>query len=232
MKGTFHLSVDDANHTLVDSSYNDLRDLLKELWKTYNVQTGMYLFYTDLDVTLKEVDRIEDQWLFFGPHSLDDITPPWQQNRLNQINTFNKIYQEIDRFSGNRCSSLRLHMYSECYENAKYFLDNNVNELFTTHRPAGLYRLGDEAIKTIKERGTVFKNDLMFTTTNFRVEELANDSISKEDFLREAKEVLKKQNRIIIHSHEYEHDRPEVNEMFFNCVKWMVEDLDLRPEQQ
>lgn len=231
MSGTFHLSVDDVIHTLIDPSYNSLPDILKKIWEEYNVKTGLYLFLEDSGSTLKEVPNVDDEWLYFGPHSLNDVTPPWQQNRKNQIKTFNEIYEQIDRFSDNRCTSLRLHMYSECYENSEYFLEQGVNELFTTHRDAGLYRFDEEAIKIIKEKGTFVKNNLAFSTTNFRIEELAMDGVTKQEFIDRSNEILERQNRIVIHSHEYEHDQPIVNEMFLNCVKWMIEDLNLTPEQ-
>jgi hypothetical protein len=230
MSGTFHLSVDDVIHTLIDYNYNSLRYLLEDLWKSWGVKTGMYTFFEDSDRTLREVPTILDDWLYFGPHGLNDLTPPWQQNRVSQIKTFDKIYKEINRFSPNRASSIRLHMYSECYENSPYFIKNGVKELFTTHRKCGLYRFEKEQVEEIQNKGTLYRKGINFTSTNFRIEDLAEEGVTKLDFLREARQFLNKQNRIIIYSHEYEHDRSEVNQMFVNCVKWMIEDLKLTPE--
>ena len=65
--------------------------------------------------------------------------------------------------------------------------------------------------------------------THFR-ENLANQNISKSDFLVQAEQIIKSHNRIIIYSHEYEHLRDEVNVMFLNVVKWLTEDLGLECE--
>ena len=95
MSGTFHLSVDDAIHSLIDYNHNSLRYLLEDLWKSWDVKTGMYTFFEDSNRTLREVPSILDDWLYFGPHGLNDLTPPWQQNRVSQIKTFDKIYKEV-----------------------------------------------------------------------------------------------------------------------------------------
>ena len=93
-----------------------------------------------------------------------------------------------------------------------------------------MYRFEKEQVEEIQNKGTLYRKGINFTSTNFRIEDLAEEGVTKLDFLREARQFLNKQNRIIIYSHEYEHDRPEVNQMFVNCVKWMIEDLKLTPE--
>lgn len=245
-KPTFHISVDDVLPSLISVSNNSQRldehiffKTLKKASERYGIRTGLHLFYQDsfssnlnnLKVVRNIEDEITDNWIYFGPHGLDNDTPPYTQSIEDQITSFELIETEIQRIAPeHKSKSIRLHHYSECYENSEYFLNNGITEIFTTDKLAGLYRLGSKECTTILNNGFITHNGLKLSRTHFRVENLANQNISKSDFLVQAEQIIKSHNRIIIYSHEYEHLRDEVNVMFLNVVKWLTEDLGLECE--
>ena len=242
-KNSFHLSVDDVLPSLLDVSSKDLRltdnvffKTLRTAWELYGVKTGLNLFYecydNELLRSLQDVrcltPEILDDWIFFGPHALNNETPPYCQTIEDQIQTFDRINHQIDRIAHNKKSqSIRLHHYSECYENAEYFLANGVGEIFTTDKSVGLHRLGSHERECILKNGSILKNGLKLTRTHYRVEDLANQNVTKNEFILMARKCINDHQRIIIYSHEYEHKRDVVNKMFLNVVKWLVDDLRL-----
>ncbi len=74
----------------------------------YNVNIDLYCFYQknilNNSITLNELsDRhkeifIKNNWLRFGPHALDTETAPYSQSPDQQIQIFDLIYREIERF--------------------------------------------------------------------------------------------------------------------------------------
>lgn len=244
---TFHISVDDVLPSLVDISINERKltdntffKTLKLAWELYGIRTGLHLFYQytekNLKYSLSDVrslsEEINNDWICFGPHALDNETPPYAQSVLEQVITFNKITSEIDRIaSKNKSKSIRLHHYSECYENAEYFIANGIGEIFTTDKPVGLHRFGPVEQKSILEKGSIVKNGLKLSRTHLRIEDLANKNVNKSEFIDMAQACIGANNRLVIYSHEYEHKRDDVNKMFLNVSKWLTEDLQLQCEQ-
>ena len=99
--------------------------------------------------TLKEVSGslkdvfLENPWLHAGPHGLDNSTPPHLQQPDDQIEVFESIYEELQRFAGCNAMSkwIRLHQFSESYELAEYFKSKGVEALLSTDKDAVSYRL-------------------------------------------------------------------------------------------
>ena len=123
LKNTFHFSVDDVFDALLEvtDSRIPLFDhpfffFLNAMHREFDAKIGCHLFYQKkLDGklrTLKEVLSVKDQlaggnpWLFFAPHALEYETPPYAQSVEDQIQTFDKIYREIERIAGS-------HLYTQ-----------------------------------------------------------------------------------------------------------------------
>lgn len=243
---SFHISVDDVLPSLLEISDSGVKitdnqffNTIRKAWEFYGVKVGLHLFYLRNDKgggSLRDVrclsSDLQDGWIFFGPHALDEKTPPYNQSIDDQIVTFEKINIEINRIApGYKSKSIRLHHYSECYENAEYFLANGVREIFTTDKPIGLHRFGTAERESLSKNGYIYVNKLRLSKTHFRIENLANDNVSKKEFLKMAGEYVAQHKRLVIYSHEYEHSRDEVNKMFLDVCRWLTEDLNLECEQ-
>lgn len=244
---TFHISVDDVLPSLLDVSKKKIKlvehnffNTLRTAWDLYGVKTGLHLFYNQsssgIEENLTDVrclrEELIDDWIYFGPHALNNENPPYCQSIEEQVATFEKINLEINRISPrHKSKSIRLHHYSECYENAEYFKSIGIQEIFTTDKPIGLHRFGRAEQGVILDKGYIEINELKLSRTHFRIENLANEMITKDKFLLRARAHIEAHNRIVIYSHEYEHTRHEVNEMFLNVAKWLTQDLHLECER-
>ena len=243
MRATFHYSIDDVLSSLIEvTDYNlPLREhpFFKDLWlihKEFKIQIGLHLFETTRmngkNRHLREVRNLQselvDEWLYFGPHATNDETPPYTQTIHEQRETFNSIFKEIRRIAGPFLSkSVRLHHYSESFELAEYFLQAGVKELFLTDRPVGSHRLDGGHKNRILEFGSTVVDDLILSRTHLRVENLANIKIRKHDFLYDVQKIVESHGRLVIYSHEYEHNRPEVIDTLYNVMSWLCLDLGM-----
>ena len=158
-KPFYHFSIDDTIESLIDVSdssndffSNQFFKFLDMIHKKYNTNIDLYCFYqksirnklrtlNDVSDKHKEI-FINNPWLRFGPHALDSEFAPYAQTPGQQMHTFDSIYKEIERFSGNpsKCEFIRLHFFSESYELSGYFQTKNVHSLLTTDKSAITYR--------------------------------------------------------------------------------------------
>ena len=126
---------------------------------------------------LQEVRRIKNDCrglVVFGPHVLNSSTPPFKQNKTQQIKTFNGIYKEIDRFAStkNRCKYIRLHHYSESYQLNNYWKQNKIKGLFSTDI-LGSHTMPNYISKKLINYGNAEYKSTLFIKTDFRVEWLS-----------------------------------------------------------
>jgi hypothetical protein len=244
---SFHFSVDDVLPSLIEVTDKKLalreHAFFADLWRLYkefNVKTGLHVFSSTVINgqvrSLSEVRNLQPElsegWLFFGPHALNDQSPPYAQTLEEQVTTFDAIFAELDRIAGAFLSqSIRLHHYSECYELAEYFLARGVKELFLTDKPAATHRLDSEHRNRLIQSGKTMVDGLTLSSTHYRVEDLANQATSRLEFLESAGQVMNRHGRLVIYSHEYEHLRPEVVEVLYKTMHWLAVDLGLTSEQ-
>ena len=233
---SFHFSVDDVFNSLIEIS--DKKILLKHhwffkqlyhLWKIHGVRTSCNLFFEGIingrKRNLQEVrcikNEIKEGWLFFGPHALNLSTPPFKQNKSQQIKTFNNIYNEIDRFAGfkNRCTYIRLHYYSESYQLSNYWKQNKIKGLFSTDRSVGSHTMPKYVSKKLINFGNAEYKSTVFIKTDFRVEWLSKIRRNiNSDILNAIKLRLKAKKFIIIYSHEYELKKKKNKKALIKCI--------------
>ncbi len=228
-KPFYHFSVDDVFKVLIEVS-DSKQDLfshsffsfLMELNNNFGTNIDLYCFYQQ-EVkgkmrTLKEVsDRYknilsENTWLRFGPHALDDETHPYRQSHKEQKKIFREIYEEIDRFVGkeSRSSIVRLHYFSESFELADYFKQNEVLALLTTDKDAISYKMPEKEKQDLKENGITKYEGINFIRTHLRSENLADANFSEDQIYASVEDILKAYNFVACLTHEYELVRPEV----------------------
>ncbi len=242
---SFHFSVDDVFNSLIEIS--DKKILLKDhwffkqlydLWKNYGVKTSCNLFFegivNDKKRNLQEVrcikNEIAEGWLFFGPHALNSSTPPFKQNKTQQIKTFNGIYKEIDRFAGtkNRCKYIRLHHYSESYQLNNYWKQKKIKGLFSTDRSVGSHTMPNYISKKLINYGNAEYKSTLFIKTDFRVEWLSKIRKNiQSEILKVFNLKLKKKKFIIIYSHEYELKKNKNKKMLIKCIS-LIRKINLK----
>lgn len=243
---SFHFSVDDVLPSLIDVTdrqipliENNFFAQLRYIYEKYGVKTGLNLFYAHrvggeiryLTEVRDLKEEMKDGWIYFAPHALDFHTPPYAQDVEDQIQTLDKIMHEIERIAGNyKASSVRFHYYSECYEIAKNILNYGMTEMFVTDKLVGSHRLPQSHVENLLSKGFTDHNGLKVTRTNFRVENLANDKASQQEIIESFTTALEKYSRIVIYSHEYEHDRKDVSDMLIKSMDILVTKLGLRGE--
>lgn len=242
----FHYSIDDVHlalHDLLSSNINNnflLKDL-RSLYLSHNLKTSLYLFqnffYKNKTFNLNDLHGFEldlnlkDDWLFFGPHAWNFESPPYESSKDENIYSFNKIYEFIESNLKNKtAASVRLHYYSECFNLKQYFFDKNVNELFITDKQNYSHTLSKEYIEEIKKNGYCFVDGLRMTRTHFRVEDIANKRLTKDQIISNFEKIYKKIDRIIIYSHEYEHRRPEVIDYLYLCIDILTNYFEAKSE--
>lgn len=225
----YHFSIDDVFECLIEVTDKNIPlfdhpmfSLLKDLHDKYGIRVGLNLFFqkeiNGKVRTLKEVRDLKEEiissggWLYFGPHALDFDNSPFNQNKEEQIKTFDMIYDEIDRIAGKETYEkwVRLHFYSESYELATYFKERGVEALFSTDRPAGSHRMPEEIKNNLIQNGCATYEGMNFIRTQFRVEFLTETNPSIEDLEKTFKESLEKFGYIILYTHEYEFLRKEI----------------------
>jgi hypothetical protein len=221
LKNTFHFSVDDVFDALLEVTDDQLRLLdhpffcfLQQIHDDFDTKIGCHLFYQkklngNLR-TLKEVSSVKDQlpannpWLFFAPHALEYETLPYAQSVEDQIQTFDKIYREIDRIAGSHVYTqfLRLHYYSESYEVADYFRTRGVKALFATHREVGSYRMPHHVARKLLEDGYANYQGMNFIRTQFKVECLPDENVTSSQVMKQIADAYDKYGFITFYTHE------------------------------
>jgi len=228
-KHFYHFSIDDVIDSLleVSDSSNDFLShyffkFLDTIHYKYDANVDLYCFYqkkTGNELrTLNDVsDRhkeifINNTWLHLGPHALDYESAPYAQTPDQQMKTFDSIYREIQRFSGNpsKCEFLRLHFFSESYELAGYFQTKKVHSLFTTDKPAITHRMNDTIRSDLVSHGYANFNEIRFIHSHFRVETLIEKNFSNSDIENLLKHHLSTHGFVIFLTHECELKNPEI----------------------
>ena len=230
-KNHFHFSVDDVFASLIEITDKNIPlknhwffKQLYNLWSKYQIKTSCNLFYEgfvngnrrSLEQVRSIKDEIREGWLYFGPHALNIGTPPYKQTNSNQIKTFDKIYNEIDRFAGtrHRCSFLRLHYYSESYQLANYWKKNKIKGIFA-----------NELIKN----GVAKYKETNLIRTDFRIEFLSKKKmINKKKIINIFEEKLKEKSFIIIYSHEYELKKKINKHVTLQCASVLTYKIKLK----
>lgn len=219
-KNIYHFSVDDVFDALIEVSdwkislfEHPFFKFLKEINKEFGVKVGLHLFFqksiNGKMRTLKEIANIRDEieknpWLFFGPHALEYETPPYMQSKSQQIETFEKIYKEINRFAGQRSYTkyVRLQYYSESFELADYFKEKGVIALFSTDREVGSHRMPKSIGKKLLEKGAAKYKGMNFIKTQFRVEFFRDEGLNNRQIIEKFKKAFEKYNFLIFYTHE------------------------------
>lgn len=228
----YHFSIDDVFDSLIEVTIKNIPlfdhpffALMKEMHDKYNAQVDLELFWErEIDgvlFTLKDVRDISKEikesgnWLKFGPHAKSYMVAPFEQTPSEQIDVFNDIYREIDRFAGTTSYAkwVRLHYYSESFELASYFKNKGVSALFTTDREAGSHRMPEDVAEALLNEGFATYEDMNFIRTQYRVEVFTNGRKRNDEIRSLFLDSLNRYGFIIFYSHEYEFARSEVREM-------------------
>lgn len=228
-KPFYHFSIDDVIDSLIEvsDSSNDFFShhffkFLDIIHNKYDVNIDLYCFYqknirnklrtlNDVSDEFKET-FINNSWLHLGPHALDYESAPYAQTPNQQMQTFDSIYREIERFSGNpsKCKFLRLHFFTESYELSDYFQTKKVHSLFTTDKPAIAHRLNDTIKSKLGSYGYANFNDISFTRSHFRVETLVEKNFSNKEIEDMLEHHLSIHGFVTFFTHECELVRPEI----------------------
>jgi hypothetical protein len=228
-KPFYHFSIDDVIDSLIqvsDSSSdlfsNYFFQFLEMIHNKYDVKIDLYCFYQkNIQNKLRNLTEVSDQnknifinnpWLRLGPHALDYDSPPYAQSPDQQIDIFDSIYDEIERFTGNplTCEFLRLHFFTESYELSDYFRTKNIHSLFTTDKPDIAYRLDDDMKSILDSNGHVEFNKINFIRSHFRIETLVNENYSDSEICKLIENCLSKNSFVTFLTHERELVRPKV----------------------
>lgn len=242
----FHFSVDDVHGSLIRASKltnmfeHQFYGFLKHIYNEYGLTFDFKLFYEQSDwngySNLEDVKSIRSQlitagnFIRFGPHSRNQIIAPHDESSLeNQVKIFDAIFEQIYRFAGVDlcCQWVRLHYFSELFEQGEYFRSRGVSALLTTDRPVGSYRMGKEVASQLNGFGYANYQSTNFIRTHFRLEDFANARLTKDVVYQKFNEVIKKYGFIVMLSHEYELMRPEVRLMLI-CVLEVLKDMEVK----
>lgn len=236
-KKFYHFSVDDVFDSLIEVSDrkqklfdNPFFSYLKKLNETFGTQVDLYLFFQKkINGRLRTLGDVSDSvrrefeknpWIRFGPHALDYGTAPYNQSPEEQVKIYDKIYNEIYRFSGRKNLSgwVRLHYFSESYELRNYFKEKGVEAIFTTDKDRITTRM-PEVNEELKEKGFSYYKGLGLIRSQIRIENLANKKVSKEELKEIVKDHFQKYSHLILFTHEYELERKEVREITRDVLK-------------
>jgi hypothetical protein len=238
---SYHFSVDDVFDSLIEVTDSKIPlfchpffATLKHLHFTHGLTVGLYLFFEKMiDGKLRNLTEIRDLrgeleeqggWIYFGPHAANYDTAPYAQKPSEQIECFDKIYSEIDRFAGRDLYTkwVRLHYYSESFELAEYFATRGVTALLSTDRSVGSHRMPQEVKDTLLDKGVATYLGMKFVRTHFRIEFFANDKTNVIEIGKLLESVLLKYQTAVIYTHECEFTRLEVCESIsdtFNALE-------------
>ena len=241
-KPFFHFSIDDVIDSLIEVSNssddffsNSFFKFLDTMHSKYNVKIDLYCFYQknilNNSITLNELSNrhkeifVKNNWLRLGPHALDAETAPYSQLPDEQIQVFDSIYREIERFSGSSSKSklVRLHFFSESYELSNYFYTKNVHSLFTTDKPAISHRMNEKVKFELNKFGHTVYNEICFVRSHFRIETLVEQNLSHDDIVNLLEHYLSNFGFVTFFSHEYELTRPEVREILDFILNYIHE---------
>lgn len=228
-KPFYHFSIDDVIDSLIDISNfsNNLFsqhffNFLSNINQKYNTNIDLYCFYQkntpDKSITLNSISDnhkeilSKNPWLRFGPHALDTETAPYSQTPEQQIQVFDLIYKEIERFTGikSKCELIRLHFFTESYELSDYFHTKNVHSLFTTDKPAISHRMNNTVKSELKNLGYATFNGIDFIRSNFRIETLVEQNFSNKEIEDLLEHFLSTYGFVTFLTHEYELTRSEI----------------------
>lgn len=228
-KPFYHFSIDDVIDSLIEVSNSSdnvfsqsFFNFLDVIHKKYDTNVDLYCFYqkkhTDKSITLNDISDIHKEifskniWLRFGPHALDTETAPYSQTPKQQIQIFDLIYNEIERFSGvrSKCELIRLHFFTESYELSNYFHSKNVHSLFTTDKPVISHRMNDIVKSELMNSGYATFNGINFIRSHFRIETIVEQNFSNKEIVDLLEHYLSTCGFVTFLTHEYELVRPEI----------------------
>lgn len=234
----YHFSIDDVFDDVLNASDRQL-PLLEHPWfhflaqvhERFGTRMHLYLFYqqqygnrlrtlAEVSLGLRAALR-STAWLRFGPHALDAETPPYVQTPTAQITAFEAIYKEITQFATTKMLSpwVRLHYFSEAYELAAYFKTRGVTALLSTDKPAISYRLPPAARATLGTHGTVTYQGMTFIRSHCRIETFVQQGYSPEQVQTELMSFLAQRRCVVVFTHAYELQRPEVRAMTLTVLQ-------------
>lgn len=238
----YHFSIDDVFDSLIEVTNKKIPlfehpffALMKEVNDLYGTQVDLELFFEreidGVNYTLCDVrdltKEIQDagSWLKFGPHAQNYMMAPFEQTKENQVEVFDKIYAEIERFAGKQTFAkwVRLHYYSESYELALYFRGKGVTALFTTDKEKGSHRMPRHVADSLLTTGFATYEEANFIRTQYRVEVFTNNRDSEENLKKMFLDSLSRYGYVIFYSHEYEFARSEVRSMTRQTFKVLME---------
>ena len=241
-KPFYHFSIDDVIDSLIEVSDSSsdffshhFFNFLDNIHHKYDANVDLYCFYqkniknklrtlNDVSDKYKEI-FINNTWLHLGPHALDYESAPYAQTSDQQMKTFDSIYKEIERFSGNplQCEFLRLHFFTESYELSSYFQTKKVHSLFTTDKPAIAHRLNDIIKSELNSHGYANFNEIRFVRSHFRVETLIDKNFSNREIIDLLKYHLSTHNFVTFLTHECELLRPETQKVIEFILSYFKE---------
>jgi hypothetical protein len=228
-KPFYHFSIDDVIDSLIEVSNSSdnlfsqpLFNFLYILNQKYDAHIDLYCFYekniTDKTITLNDISDnhkeifSKNPWLRFGPHALNTETAPYSQTTQQQIQVFDLIYKEIERFTGisSKCNLIRLHFFTESYELSDYFHSKNVHSLFTTDKPAISHRMNNTVKSKLKNFGYATFNEMGFVRSHFRIETIVEKNLSNKEIEDLLQHYLSTFGFVTFLTHEYELTRSEI----------------------
>jgi len=234
----YHFSVDDVFNCLIEVTDAQISlfehpffAFLQSLHQTYGTSIDLYLFYQGLvqgkPRCLSEVsshlqpDFRASPWLRLGPHAWDYKTAPYAQSPAQQKETFEAIYQEIERFGDQPSRWLRLHYFSEAYELAPYWQSKGVDTLLLTDKPAAAYRLPEAARTRLASEGVIEYQGLYLRRSHDRVENLVADNLSLSQVHSRLASHLEKYHFLVLFSHEIDLANPLVQTTAQTCLSYV-----------
>jgi len=234
-----HVSIDDVFHSLVEVSQSGSSlfehpffCFLKGLHDTYGIEIDIYVFLEGKvrarTYTLREVssrlrqDFQRAPWLNIGPHGLNYCRAPYLQSDAEKIETFEAIYDEIDRFAGpgKQSQSVRLHYFSESFDIEEFWRQNHVSVLFLTDKPAVSYHLPDNLKTELATRGKLdISSHLQLRRSHCRVENLK--SMSQDEIVDTLTQFIEQHAFLAIFSHEKDCADAIVRQKFHSVLSYL-----------
>lgn len=235
----YHFSIDDVIDSFIEVSDKNIPpykhpffSYLLKIHKLFDTNIDLYLFYQNTingklrtlkDVSAKNFKKwFEDNpWLKLGPHALDYDTAPYNQSVSEQKNTLDKIYAEIERFASekNLANFLRLHYFSESFELAKYFKGKKVSALFTTDKNSISYRMPQSFKQKLMKKGYVKFKEMEFMRSHFRLENLANQKLTRESLEKIIYNLVNQYGIVIFFTHEREIPKLQVQKLTISALE-------------
>tara|TARA_B100000767_G_C19697275_1_gene506776 strand:+ start:354 stop:1103 length:750 start_codon:yes stop_codon:yes gene_type:complete len=231
-----HFSVDDVFKSLIEITDKNI-ELKKhwffsqfyKLWKKHKIKTGLYLFFSGKVngrirylTEVRNINKeLKENWIFFGPHALDTMSPPHKFSIMTQKQHLSKIYNEILRFSGAKylTKKVRLHEYSESFELKKFFEKYKVLSLFSTDKDVGAHRLPKKNKEELLKFGITEFRKFQFIRTDFRIENFTKNN--KILIQNKTHEIFNKRKFLTIYSHEYELEKKICRKNLFETINFL-----------